>query len=64
MLIWGSGWLQEMWINLFSKCWVLVNFFFQVGLPIFKGDYAKILVEFPLRWAPHGLFRISRGNPG
>ena len=24
-------------------------FFFQVGLLIFKGSYAKILVEFPLR---------------
>ncbi|KAL6194313.1 hypothetical protein ACLB2K_035397 [Fragaria x ananassa] len=36
----------------------------KVGLPIFKGGYAKILVEFPLRWVPQGLFRISRGNPG
>ena len=33
-------------------------FFFQVGLLIFKGSYAKILVEFPLRWVPQGLFRI------
>ena len=64
MFIWGSRWLQERWSNLFSKCWVLVNFLSGRVTHFFKGGYAKILVGFPLRWVPQGLCRISKGNSG
>ena len=57
MLIWGAGWLQEHKDDLIEKC----KCFLQVWVAHFRGSSAKFLVEFLLRWAPQGHFRVKSG---